>query len=197
MKIGITGGIGSGKSAVCRLFAGLGVPVYDCDLRGRELLSGDGKVKAAIVELLGPEAYSASGPNREFIARKVFGDRALLTSINAIIHPAVAGNLEAWVLTNASLAPYVVAESAVLFESGFDKFFDTTINVAAPENVRLERIIARGGIDRESALERMKNQFTDNKRCLLADRTIDNTGTLNDLKLKVIQLDKEFRKLIR
>ncbi len=193
MKVGVTGGIGSGKSAVCQLFAGFGIPTYNCDDRAREIMCTENKVRTAIQKFLGPETYSDNVPNREFIAGKVFNNKELLDSLNAIVHPAVTLDFEAWARGNAG-AVYLIAESAVLFESGFDRLFDVTINVAAPENMRIKRVVARGGMSEQQVVQRMKNQLTEGERRVLADYTIENTGTFSDLKDKVLELDKEFRK---
>lgn len=192
IKAGLTGGIGSGKSCVGEIFAGLGIPVYDSDTRGRELMAGDGKIRHAIEELLGSEAYRNGRPNRSFIADKVFRDKILLTSLNGIVHPAVAQDFEAWAMSKDEF-PYVVLESAILFESGFNRFTDRIITVSAPEELRIERVASRDGVSRQSVLDRIANQLTDSDREFRADFVIHNCGTILNLESRVREIDKLLR----
>ncbi len=214
IRIGVTGGIGSGKSTVCAIFAGLGIPVYNSDARARELMEGSGergdggKLKSAITALLGKEAYGGGTLDRAFIAGKVFNDRTLLASLNAIVHPAVAEDFEAWAAkmeaTEATWVetaemetgevgappPFVVLESAILFESGFDRLVDKVVTVSAPEAVRLKRIVGRDGCSREAAMARMVAQMTDAEREARADHVIYNGGGIWDTAVAVEKLYK-------
>ena len=193
IQVGVTGGIGSGKSTACKLFAERGVPVYNSDSRAREIVNCGGKTRRAIVDLLGEQAYRGDRLDSAYVAGRGFSDKLLLASLNAIIHPAVALDLEAWTLSFAD-RPYVVLESAILFESGFDRFVDRVINVSAPEPVRLERVLARGGgLSREEVMRRMANQLTDADREARAWRTIDNSGTLAELTARIEEIDKELK----
>lgn len=212
IKVGVTGGIGSGKSTVCELFARLGAPVYDSDVRAREIMnrgpdasacnregSGEG-MKRAIIALLGDEAYRGDALNNAYVAGKVFADKMLLASLNSIVHPAVARDFEAWALGFAD-RPYVVLESAILFESGFDRLVDRVVTVSAPAELRLERVIARcsksgiGGarladtLNREEVMLRMANQMTDERREARAWQVIDNKGDLRALADNVQLID--------
>jgi dephospho-CoA kinase len=178
---------------VCQLFAQLGVPVYDTDIRERELMYGDGGIKRAIVSLLGPEAYRGEALDNVFVASKVFNDKMLLASLNAIVHPAVALDFEAWALRFAD-RPYVVLESAILFESGFDRFVDRVVAVSAPAPVRLERVLTRGsGLAREEITRRMDNQIPDEARAARSWRAIDNSGSFAELAAQVQQLDNQLK----
>jgi dephospho-CoA kinase len=207
IRVGITGGIGSGKTTAAGLFAALGVPVYNSDGRARELMESD-ELHPAIEALLGREAYGGDGRlDRGFIARKVFTDKGLLASLERIVHPAVAADFEAWAASHIQPA-YILLESAILFESGFNRFMDRTITVSAPEHVRIERALARFGsgdtaatgnasatgngskISREQLLERMANQLTDSEREARADYIIDNGGSAKELADRVAQIDK-------
>jgi dephospho-CoA kinase len=194
LRVGVTGGIGSGKSTVCQLFARLGAHVYDSDTRARELMNGDGGIKRAIVALLGPDAYRGLALDNAYVAAKVFNDKMLLASLNAIVHPAVAMDFEAWALpfTGSSgsdgrpVSSYIVLESAILFESGFDRFVDRVVSVSAPVEVRLERVLSRGsGLSREEMTRRMANQLSDADRAARAWRTIDNSGSQDELATQV------------
>ncbi len=195
IKVGVTGGIGSGKSTVCKLFAELGAPVYSSDTRARELMTRDGAIRRKIIDLLGEGAYRGDVLDNGYIAARVFTDKMLLASLNAIVHPATALDFEAWTLSFAD-RPYVVLESAILFESGFDRFVDRVIAVSAPESVRLERVLKRGGsgVSREDVMRRMANQLTDNDREARAWRTIDNSGGVEAIATEVKLIDKELKK---
>ncbi len=195
IRVGVTGGIGSGKSAVCKLFEELGAPVYYSDHRGRELISGGGEMKQAIVRLLGPGSYRGDMPDTSYIAGKVFADKMLLASLNSIIHPAVALDFEGWTLSLVD-RPYVVLESAILLESGFDRLVDRIVAVSAPESLRLERVLERGhgGVSREDIIRRMANQMADADREARADFVVDNGGGIEELARQVQLIDKELRK---
>lgn len=193
IKVGVTGGIGSGKSRVCALFAALGVPVYDSDGRAKELLNGNGEIRDAVVGLLGHRAYDNEVLDRTYVASKVFDDKMLLTEFNGIVHPAVALDFDAWCMSYANI-PYIIMESAILFESGFDRFVDKIIAVSAPESVRIERVARRDGVSRESVLRRIANQLTDVAREDRADYVINNDGDIEQLAAAVKELNK---KLIR
>lgn len=193
IRVGVTGGIGSGKSAVCQCFARLGVPVYDSDSRAKMLMDSDG-IRRAIVDLLGEGAYRNGVLDRSFVAAKVFSDKMLLAALNAIVHPAVAQDFGAWTLGLASHR-YVLMESAILFESGFDRLVDRVIAVSAPAEMRLERILADRGISREEVVRRMENQLTDPERESRADFVVHTTGTLDDLFEKVQLLDSQLKNI--
>lgn len=193
IKVGVTGGIGSGKSRVCALFAALGIPVYDSDKRAKELMNGDGQLHDKITALFGAEAYGRDGRlDRRFVAGKVFNDPMLLTSLNGIVHPAVAEDFEAWSMSQSEF-PYVILESAILFESGFDRFVDKIITVSAPEELRIERVLARDGVSRQAVAERIANQMADAEREARADYIINNDGDIEVLSVKVSNLDKLLR----
>lgn len=194
MRIGVTGGIGSGKSTVCQCFARLGVPTYDSDSRARAVMNSAG-IRRAIVDLLGEEAYRGAELNRAFVASKVFNDRMLLASLNTIVHPAVAQDFDAWALGLAA-QPYVLMESAILFESGFDRLVDRVIAVSAPAEMRLERVLADRGVSRQDVLRRMENQLTDAERESRADFVVHTTGTLDELFVKVQSLDSQIKKML-
>lgn len=133
--IGITGGIGSGKSTICRELAQRGYSVYDCDLEAKRLIAEDGAVRAAITGLLGREAFEGARYNTAYVAKRVFADPALLAQLNAIVHPAVRQDI-------LRLKPEVI-ESALLYEAGLDALCDTVVVVEAPEDIRIARTIAR------------------------------------------------------
>ncbi|MCQ0110829.1 dephospho-CoA kinase [Zhouia amylolytica] len=174
MVVGLTGGIGSGKSTVADMFHNLGVPVYIADKEAKKLMERSDDIRNKIVELLGEQAYDGYLPERSYIANIVFKDKHKLSALNAIIHPAVKKHFHEWY--KAQKSPYVIKEVAILFETGGANECDYTILVTAPEEDRIKRVIIRDQVDREVVLERMNNQWPDNKKIELADFVINNTN---------------------
>lgn len=156
IKVGLTGGIGSGKSTVAQLFAMLGVAIYDSDARAKELMRTRGDIRASIIALLGEQSYQGGDINRAYIASQVFSKAELLRGLNAIVHPAVGEDFERWALEQSS--PYVIMESAILFQSGLDKMVDKTIVVTSPEQLRIERVCRRDNVTPEQVMARINNQ---------------------------------------
>jgi dephospho-CoA kinase len=190
--IGLTGGIGSGKTTVAKLFEELGAPVYNSDLKAKKLMQESKEIRNAIVDLLGEESYALKKLNKKYIADKVFGDKELLQKLNAIVHPAVRKDFISWVKKKKT--PYVIQEAAILFENNSYKIFDKVILVKAPKEARLERILARDNISREEILARMENQWNDSKKIPLADYIIENTD-LEETKLQVEKIHHQLTKL--
>lgn len=171
-KIGITGGIGSGKSTVCALLKEHGVAVYDSDAEAKRLMSENESLRSALVDAFGEECYNGEGLNRAYLASKVFGDDEALARLNAIVHPAVKEDFRAW--AESQQGSYVVLESAILFESGFDAEVDTTLAVMAPLEERVRRAMERDGVTREQILDRISHQLSDDELHRRANRTIVN-----------------------
>ena len=143
LQIGITGGIGSGKSLVCRIFSRFGIPVYDADRRAKSLMTTDGILISQIMKEFGDLSYDEKGElNRTYIAAKVFSDEGQLGKLNSLVHPRVAVDYQNW-LTEHKDACYVVKEAALLFEAGSNKLMDKVIVVTAPEELRIQRVLAR------------------------------------------------------
>lgn len=175
MRIGITGGIGSGKTTVCRIFEALGVPVYYADDRAKALMTTDAELMAGIRALFGAEAYTSDGAlNRPHIAAKAFGNADILAQLNALVHPAVHRDANRW--SDAQNAPYTLREAALLYESGGDAHLDRIIAVYAPESVRLERVMARDQATEAQVLARMRQQLSDEVKRERADFVILNDG---------------------
>ena len=171
-KIGVTGGIGSGKSTVCELLRDRGVAVYDSDSRAKQLMAESDALREQLIAAFGAECYNAEGLNRAFLASKVFGNEEALLQLNSIVHPAVRADFQTWAEQQQS--PYVVLESAILFEAGFETEVDATLAVMAPMPMRLERTMARDGVDKESVMRRMEHQLSDDELHSRANRTIVN-----------------------
>jgi dephospho-CoA kinase len=171
-KIGVTGGIGSGKSTVCELLRDRGVAVYDSDSRAKQLMAESEALREQLIAAFGAECYNAEGLDRAFLASKVFGNEEALQQLNSTVHPAVRADFQAWAEQQQS--PYVVLESAILFEAGFETEVDATLAVMAPMPMRLERTMARDGVDKESVMRRMEHQLSDDELHRRASRTIVN-----------------------
>ena len=174
--IGITGGMGSGKSIVAALLKVYGIPVYDADSESKRLLLTSPTIRRGLTDLLGADIYSPDGTTlrRARMASLIFADPNLLARVNAIIHPEVGRDFDAW---RARLTTSVCAmESAILFESGFDRRADLRLMVYAPEAIRLQRVMARDNATKAAARQRMQRQWPDERKIALSDAVITNDG---------------------
>lgn len=173
MKIvGLTGGIGSGKTTVAKMFSELGVPVYIADDEAKKLTNSSKVIRRKLIQLLGEQAYIDGNLNRKYVAEKIFSNNALLNAVNAIIHPKVATQFKKWALRQK--ANYVIKEAAILFENGGYKECDVVILVTAPKTLRLQRVIKRDNATQGEIEQRMDNQWTDTRKKKLADIIIEN-----------------------
>ena len=186
-KVGITGGIGSGKSTVCRMLAERGVALYDADSRAKALMSTSEALRRALIDNFGAETFTAEGLNRAYLAGRVFNEAEQLRLLNSIVHPAVIEDFEAW--AEAQEGNYVVFESAILFEAGLEDRVDVAVAVMAPEALRVERVMARDGHSREQVLARIKNQMSDDERSDRAKYSIVNVD-IEELEEDVEQLHR-------
>lgn len=175
IKIGLTGGIGSGKSTVAEVFEHLGAPVYKADDHAKELYQTDQLLQKQVIELLGEKAYKEGQLNRAWIAEQVFNDQALLTKLNGLVHPAVGRDFYAWMEMN-SKAPYLIKEAAILFESGAHLAMDRIIHVYAPIETRIGRVMRRDGLSRGDVQSRIDKQWTDEQRRASSHDEIVNDG---------------------
>ncbi|MBO0930479.1 dephospho-CoA kinase [Fibrella aquatilis] len=192
-KIGITGGIGSGKSTVCQVFRALGVPVYEADERAKWLTMHDPILRADILRLLGPQAYDAAGQyNRTFVAAQVFTDPALLRQLNALIHPRVQADTLRWVEQYSHL-PYVIKEAALMNAAGDGNDLDAVVVVIAPLDLRIQRIRRRDPQRTDAEIKAIiSRQITDEVRRALADELLINDET-QLLVPQILRLDRAFR----
>ena len=188
--VGVTGGIGSGKTTVCQIFEHLNVPIYYADSRAKELMASNSDLKAAIIKSFGEDSYTNGQLNRPYLAKLVFTSPEKLALLNSLVHPAVANDFERWLEENDTV-PYVLKEAAILFESGAYQDVNTSVLVIAPEDVRLQRVMKRDGSSKEEVLQRMKNQWTQERKAKLADHIINNDGT-QLLIPQVLELHKKF-----
>lgn len=192
LKIGITGGIGSGKTTVCEIFKLLGIPVFHADEEAGNLQNNDSPIKKRLAELFGRQIYSPDGLlDRKKLAGVIFNDTKALAEVNAIIHPAVRQCFQMWTLNHQD-APYVLYEAAILLESGYVSDFDRNILVLADEKDRIERVIRRDHTTELLVRQRIINQMPDIQKIKLVDYVIKN----NNQKLlfpQIIELDKLIR----
>lgn len=172
-QVGVTGGIGSGKTLVCNVLEKLGIPVYKADLEARRLMAEDQVLMGQIVELFGEEAYIDGALNRSYLAEKVFGDREQLERLNGLVHPAVRKDYHHWVDDQKGV-PYVVEEAAILFESGASRWMDLVVMVYAPEALRISRVMDRDGVEEETVRKRMAQQMGEEDKRAKADLVIVN-----------------------
>lgn len=173
MRIGITGGIGAGKTLVADVLSHMGYPVYNADTKAKWLIQNDQQLVSEITTLLGCKAYVDGEYNRKYVAERVFADSLLLGRLNSIVHPAVAIDFERWAELNM-LDGLCFMEAAVLFESGFDRIMDKTIAVIAPDSIRIDRVVARDGIVREQVMARISKQMPSAELAQRADFIIHN-----------------------
>jgi dephospho-CoA kinase len=182
IKLGVTGGIGSGKTTVCRIFDVLRVPVFSADKEAKEIMESDDRIIRRINSIAGKDLYTNGGLDRMELATIIFNDNTLLEKVNSLVHPVVIDHFRKWMLEQT--APYVIMEAAILFESGASKFVDRVATVVAPVEQRVERIIQRNKLSREQVMERMRNQMDDEARIKLSDYLIHNSE--NDMIIPAI-----------
>lgn len=192
MRVGITGGIGSGKSTVCEIFAEIGVAVYDCDREAKRLMVESADVRNRIVEAFGEQSYLDGELNRAYLAERVFGCEEQLSRLNAIVHPAVREDFRRWCELHEQDA-YVLMESAILFDAGFESEVDVSLAVLAPRELRIMRVCNRNGLAPEQVEERMAHQMSDDELHARADYTMVNIS-LDYLRSDVEAMDKILRR---
>lgn len=195
MVVGLTGGIGSGKTTIAKMFEKLGISVYISDQEAQKLIESDENIKNRIKSSFGELAYINGKYNRKYIAEIVFKDKDKLSIINEIVHPEVAKHFSEWKTKQNS--PYVIKESAILFESGAYQNCDYIITVTVPEQERIRRVVERDAVSEKSVRERIKNQWTDEERISLSDEVINNINIeISSLKVQEIhsKLIKKLRK---
>ena len=170
--LGLTGGIGSGKTTVAKMFKALDVPVYNADQAAKILMNTSKELKHKIKQLLGEDAYKQNELNKEFISEKIFNNKVLLTNINALVHPEVTLDFNSWLSIQTSA--YVVKEVAVLFETAAEDQFDYILTVTAPEALRIKRIIERDHTSLAKIKAVMSNQLQDSEKTAKSDFMILN-----------------------
>jgi len=171
-KIGVTGGIGSGKSIICRVFRNLDINVYDADTEARRIMEKDPEIREGLKLKFGKNTFRESELDRNYLAKKIFSDSDARSFVNGLVHPKVREDFMRW--TEEQSGPYVIEEAALLFESGGWKELDFTILVTAPEELRIQRIMKRDQIERGDVLARLASQIEPDEAAKMADLRIQN-----------------------
>ena len=182
MKLGITGGIGSGKTSVCRVFYVLGIPVFFADPEANLIMNSDEKIIREINKLASVNLYPEGVLDRSKLASLIFNDQDLLRKVNSIVHPVVFDNFRRW--TAIQTTPYIIMEAAILFESGASELVDRVATVIAPVEERIARVTKRNTLSREEVIERINNQMNDSERIKRSDYVINNSE--NDMIIPAI-----------
>ncbi|MGN6533355.1 MAG: dephospho-CoA kinase [Ginsengibacter sp.] len=172
LRIGITGGIGSGKSTVARIFNVLGIPVYSSDDASKRLMDEDEELKNNIIKSFGKESYTNGKLNRKYLAAHAFSDRNKIQLLNSFVHPATIKDAAGWM--EKQTAPYLIKEAALIFESGSDKFLDAVIGVKSPLSLRIERTMKRNNVTAAEVEARIKLQMDEEEKMSLCDYIIVN-----------------------
>ena len=188
--VGLTGGIGSGKTTVAQMFKALGVPVYNADDEAKALMQSSEILKRELIQLLGVNCYQNEQLNRSFIASKVFADKALLEKINAIVHPKVAAHFEAWHAKQNT--PYVIKEVAILFETGSQHLFDFILTVTAPVETRIQRVMDRDQKTKPEVELVIKNQLSEDEKINQSHFVIFN-NKISETEDKVKEIHRKIR----
>jgi dephospho-CoA kinase len=175
IKVGITGGIGSGKSLICKVFSKLGVPVYIADEVARFLMDHNAEIRSDLISVFGEGIYTGEKLDRTRLAGLIFDDPGLLAGVNKIVHPRVGSDFEQWCKSYNHL-PFVIHESAILFESNAFQMFDYVILVTAPQEIRLQRVVTRQGMSREKILRIMNNQLPEEEKIVRSHFVLKNDG---------------------
>ena len=193
-NIGLTGGIGSGKTTVSTILINNGIPVYDSDSRAKFIMNNSFEIKKKIINYFGKESYKDDFLNKKHISQLVFNDKIALNEINSIVHPFVEKDFIKWRKMNSY--KYVVYESAIIFESGSYKNNDYNILVTSNVNERIKRVVSRDKVNKKDVIIRMNNQWEDDKKILLADYIIKNDSILK-INQRVIDLINTLDKLFK
>jgi dephospho-CoA kinase len=191
LKIGLTGGIGSGKSTVAKIFETLGVPAYYADEEAKRLMNTDEELRSVIKKNFGAESYRNGQLDRKYLASIVFNDKYKLDLLNSLVHPATIRDAEQWMKKQTT--PYVIKEAALLFEAGSTDRLDHVIGVFAPVEMRIKRVIDRDKVNRNEVLERMKRQIDEETKMKLCDFIITNDES-QLLIPQVLNLHEQFLK---
>lgn len=196
MVVGLTGGIGSGKTSVLQLFKNRKIPVYIADLAAKKLMQSDAKLISQITAIFGKQTYKKGRLNRAYLAKQVFGNSEKLKQLNAIVHPAVHLDFEAFIKKQNTT--YLIYENAILFENGSDSLCDIIITVIAPLNIRIERVVKRDKVTIQQVKDRMQHQWDDALKAEKSDFVIENIDWETTKKRvavihkKLVALSKEF-----
>lgn len=191
LKVGLTGGIGSGKSTVAGIFKTLGIPVFDADAAAKEIMGKDAELQQAIMRTFGDDVYAGGQLNRKLLAGIVFNDPFKLEQLNALVHPATIKAAENWMLQQKTA--YAVKEAALFFEAGTAADLDYVVGVFAPKPLRIQRVMKRDNVAREEVLARMSRQIDEDIKMRLCDFVVEN----NDRDLLIPQVLQVHQTLLK
>lgn len=172
-RLGVTGGIGSGKSTICKIFEVFGIPYFSADDSAREIMDSDKQLSASLIKIVGADIYSDGVINRKKLARLIFNDKLLLGKVNSLVHPYVFRAFDKW--CELQTAPYVILDAAILYESGGEKYADCIVAVTAPLEERISRVVERNMMKRDEVVARISNQISESELLTRADFVIDNS----------------------
>jgi len=187
--VGLTGGIGSGKSTIAGFFRELGVPVYDSDAEAKALMVSSEELREGIIQAFGKESYEGQSLNKNWLSQQVFGNDEALEKLNSLVHPAVRKHFLQW--AEAQDYPFVIQETALIFENQAQDKYDSTLLVYAPEETRMQRVMSRSGWSREKIAARIAAQLSDEQKKELADQLLENID-LEVSRARVEQLHKYY-----
>ncbi|HKM94402.1 MAG TPA: dephospho-CoA kinase [Prolixibacteraceae bacterium] len=191
IKVGLTGGIGAGKSMVCNIFSKLGIPVYVADTEAKLLMNTNPAIRQQLLALFGKNIYLENDVlDRKKLSEIIFNDKIALAKVNAIVHPIVRKHFDKW--ADLQKSAYVIQEAAILFESGQNIHFDKIILLTAPYEVKIERVMKRDNVSREKVIERMNNQLTDEEKILKSDFIINNDN-ISMVLPQVLDINKKLQ----
>jgi dephospho-CoA kinase len=173
IKLGVTGGIGSGKTSVCKVFGVLGIPLFSADAEAKMIMEVDSGIISKLNAIAEKNLYAAGTLDRAELAKLIFNNRSMLEKVNSVVHPAVYSRFNEWIKEQD--APYVIMETAILFESEGYKMVDRIVTVVAPVEERIARVMSRSNITREEVMARINNQMSDSEKIKRSDYVIDNS----------------------
>jgi len=189
--VGITGGIGSGKTTIAKYLNALGVPLYVADDEAKAIMNRSKVIRRKLTAIFGDNAYIDNKLNRTFLAEKIFEDKSLLAKMNAIVHPKVASHFKLWL--KKQKAPYVLKEAAIIFENGLQDNYDYIITVVADKDLRIERLLKRDNSNKEKIVAIINNQWPDSKKVEQSDFVITN----NNLNCALLEAEKIHQKILK
>ena len=194
LKIGLTGGLGSGKSTIAKIFEVLGIPVYYADTEAKRIMNDDPRLKAEIIKYFGSESYIGNQLNRPYLSGIVFDNREKLALLNSLVHPATIRDSKEWI--NRQTTPYAIKEAALIFESGTQEYLDYVIGVSAPAHLRIQRAMQRDQLTREQVLQRISKQIEEVIKMHLCDFVIYN-DEIKPVIPQVLELHKKLSALAK
>jgi len=193
IKLGVTGGIGSGKTSVCNVFGVLGIPLFSADAEAKKIMEVDAGIMLKLNTIAQKNLYASGTLDRAALAKLIFNNRTILEKVNSVVHPAVFSIFHEWVEKQEAL--YVIMETAILFESGGSKMVDRIVTVTAPVEERIARVMSRSNITKEEVLKRINNQMSDSEKIKQSDYVIDNSENAMIIPA-VLKIHSDILKLI-